>query len=284
MIVILFTAGNFGSTIEYCLRTFSKELTKVQFGLLDDGSMHGYKKSFHPTTFEHWHDHTPGIDIATPMFPNKNYESPVSSLTFYKKNLRTQDHVIFIDSNSLDQAQRCQLFNYHKNKNNGLLDTLLLDKAQQWNPKYTHWQDMQIYELREALSFYVDQQHEHVNLKSHACLDWFVTDPDKILTNLPDQITSMITHCGLTANCDGLQEFYTQWSSKQKYILDEFDLIMDIVDHATTQKFLSWSGLSLFGEAILQSRLRHLGWDLDMTNLNQFPNNTTDLCIRLAKS
>ena len=283
MIVILFTAGNFGSTIEYCLRTFSKELKKVQFGLLDDGSMHGYQKSFHPITFDQWHDRTSDIDIATPVFPNQNYESPASSVMFYKMQLHTEDRVIFVDSGSLDQAQRTQLFNYHKNKNHELLDTLMLDKAQQWNANYTHWTDMEIYELREALSFFIDQQNQHVNLKSHAPPHWLVTNPDKIISDLPGEIVRMISHCGLTANCQGLQEFYAQWVDKQQYIIDEFNLIINIFNHVETGQFLSWSGLSLFGEALLQSRLRQNGWDLDMTHLNQFPLDTTDLRTRLTK-
>jgi len=283
MIVILFTAGNFGSTIEYCLRTFSKELKKVQFGLLDDGSLHGYEKSFHPVKFDQWHDRASEIDIATPVFPNLNYESPMASLLFYKTQLEKKDSVIFIDSDSLDQAQRTQLFNYHKNKNNGLLDIIMRDKPQDWNPQYKHWQDMKIYELREALSFFVDQQQEHVNLKIHAPPHWFVTNPDKIIYDLPGEIASIILHCGLTANYQGMQEFYAQWIDKQKYIVDEFDLIMEILNHVETGQFLSWPELSLFGEAILQSRLTRMGWNLNMTDMNQFPLNTADLRSRLTK-
>ena len=284
MIVILFTAGNFGSTIEYCLREFSNELKKVQFGLLEDGSMHGYGKSFHPVTFDQWNNHPSGIDIATPVFPNKNYQSPIDSLMFYQTQIKKEDSVIFIDSNSLDQAQRTQLFNYHKNKNNGLLDVLMLDKAQSWNPEYTHWQDMQIFELREALSFYADQQHQHVNLKNHVPSDWLIVDPDKIIWNLPKEITRMMPHCGLTINDEDLEEFYQKWLDKQKYILDEFDLIIKILNYLDTDQFLSWPGLSLFGEAILQSRLRQNGHELDMVDLNQFPNNTVDLRGKLIRA
>lgn len=208
----------------------------------------------------------------------------MDSLMFYQTQIKKEDSVIFIDSNSLDQAQRTQLFNYHKNKNDGLLDVLMLDKAQSWNPEYTHWQDMQIFELREALSFYADQQHQHVNLKNHAPSDWLIVDPDKIIWNLPKEITRMMSHCGLTSNDEDLEEFYQKWLDKQKYILDEFDLIIKILNYLDTNQFLSWPGLSLFGEAILQSRLRQNGHELDMGDLNQFPNNTVDLRGKLIRA
>ena len=37
----------FGSTIEYCLRSFTNKYLPVEGTILDDGSMHSYKKQFH---------------------------------------------------------------------------------------------------------------------------------------------------------------------------------------------------------------------------------------------
>ena len=280
MIIILFTAGNFGSTIEWCLRTFSKELAKVEFALLDDGSMHGYKKSLHPTTFDQWSGSNLLYDIATPVFPNKDFKNIPDSLEFYINQIPPKDPVIFVDCCSFDQAQRTQLFSFHKNKE--MLDTIMHNKCQSWNQNYTDWRDMRIYELREALSFFVDQQLDHVNLRYHVPAHWLVTDPDSLLYRLPDEISSMIKYCGLTSNnIENLKLFYQKWFDKQQYILDEFHNINEIIDNLNANKFHSWSGLSLFGEAILQSKLRHNGYEIAVTNLDQFPQNTSDLSAKL---
>lgn len=266
VIIILFTVGNFGSTIEYCLRTFSKELDKVQFGLLDDGSMHGYKKAFHPVLFDQWIDNKSCHDIVTPIFPNLDYCSTLDSLVFYINQFSHKDPVIFVDCCSVEQAQRTQLFNFHKNSD--MLDRIMHNKSQAWNETYTDWRDMRIYELREALSFYIDQQLQSVNLRRHVPDHWLVTDPDSLLHRLPDEICRMMSYCGLTlSDSINLRQFYKKWLSKQQYVIDEFDLVIDIIDHLNTDKFYSWSRLSLCSEAILQARLRHIGYELDMTNL-----------------
>ena len=141
---------------------------------------------------------------------------------------------------------------------------------------------MRVYELREALSFFVDQQVEHVNLRHYVPKHWLVTDPDSLIYKLPNEIARMISYCGLTLNNeDGLEIFYQKWFSRQQYILDEFAQIIKIIDSINTKEFYSWTGLSLFGEAILQARLRHHGYDQDMTDLDQFPQNTWDLAEKL---
>ena len=52
---ILFPAGGYGSTLEYCLRRFTKEYFDKSLESVthnEDGSMHSYKKMFHPV-FKH---------------------------------------------------------------------------------------------------------------------------------------------------------------------------------------------------------------------------------------
>jgi hypothetical protein len=273
MIIILYTPGNFGSTIEYCLRQFSVELTKVQAQVMLNGSMHSYKKEHHPLQLVDWNRHS-NLEIMTPVFPNLDYLSGRKCLEWYQSKI-SQEKVILIDSPDLYQAERCQLFAYYKIGN--IFDTIMKDKAQIWNPGYHNWRDMQKSELREALSFYIDQQHDLVNLKRYVPAHWHVISPQSILYDLPTQILNMLNYCGLTYNGCSTDDFYHEWFSKQKYILQEAELIDEILRSLHIGEIHNWDPLSIMGEAIIQSRLRRLGHELDMTDLNALPSNTLSL-------
>lgn len=278
MLVILYTAGNFGSTLEYCLRSFSVELDKVQWGLLDNGSMHGFLKEFHVAYFNDIENlDRSRIQIVTPTYPTLDYKSPIETLKFWKNRLEN-DKVVLIYNSSLDQAQRTQLFLFHK-LGDAALDVIFKDKAQAWNHDYKHWRDMQKYELREAASFYIDQQDEHLDLDIEQQIPrhWYKLTPDDILWNFEQQIKLLLNYCGLTYNDKNIDDFYQIWFSKQKYILDEFDRIKQIIEHVVQDRYLSWQNLSIIGEGIVQSRLRKQGIELACYGLNDFPNNTEDL-------
>jgi hypothetical protein len=272
MIIILFTPGNFGSTLEYCLRTFSQELKKVDFGLLSNGSMHGYQKECHPTSFAAWHHfYNCNKEIITPVFPNFDYLLPRDTLELYRQHINTEDRVILIHSTSIDQAQRTQLFAIHKIGQDDFLDGAMKDKANSWNPGYNHWQDMQKIELREALSFHVDEQSKNVNLGYYMPENWFKITPDDLLYDLPTILPKLLDYCDLTWNHLDCDPFYQDWYDKQQYILREFSLISRIASSVKTGLDFQWSPLSLYGEAILQSRLRQRGYELNMQNLDELP-------------
>lgn len=267
MIAVLFTAGNFGSTIEYCLREFSQELRKVQAEVLSDGSMHGFRKELHPVMLAQWRN-VDATQIITPVFPNQDYLSGPDCIGWYRTQL-TGHKVILIDSADRYQAERCQLFAYHKIAT--MLDTVMKDKAQSWNPAYGHWQHMQKSELREALSFYIDQQSDLVHMKLHAPDDWFVISPQSILDDLPGQVRLMLDFCGLTYNQQSIDAFYQGWLAKQRYILQEAETIDQILAAIEHHTIMEWQPLSMIGEAIVQSRLRRMGHELDMPKLDVFP-------------
>lgn len=273
MIAVLFTAGNFGSTIEYCLRQYSQELSKVHAEVLPDGSMHGFQKALHPVRLSQWKN-IDYADIITPVFPNRDYLSGQACIEWYRTKL-SQAKVILVDSSDQYQAQRCQLFAYHKIHD--FLDGVMKDKPKDWNYTYSHWTHMQKSELREAVSFYIDQQDDLVNMRRHVPDHWFVTNPQLILDDLPGQINLMLDYCGLTRNDQLIDLFYKDWLSKQQYILQEYTEIARIIDSIHTDQSYWWTGLSIMGEAIVQSRLRRMGHELNMPAVNVFPCNSDQL-------
>ena len=267
MIAVLFTAGNFGSTIEYCLRQFSQELAKVDAEVLPDGSMHGFQKELHPTMLSQWKN-IDQAQIITPVFPNQDYLSGRACIEWYRTALPNHK-VILIDSANQSQAERCQLFAYYKIPT--LLDAVMKDKAQSWNPAYGHWRHMEKWELREALSFYIDQQSDLVDMARYATDNWLVVSPQSILDDLPGQVRCMLDFCGLTYNGDSIDAFYQKWLVKQQYILQEAETVELILRAIENNTIIEWQPLSTVGEAIVQSRLRRIGYKLDMPGLDVLP-------------
>jgi hypothetical protein len=276
MIAILFPAGAFGSTLEYCVRNFSNELTKVNARVQADGSMHGFTKEFHPTTFEQYmYNVGPKHEVITPIYPTLNYTSPVESILHWKNILPKEARTIVIYFDGIEQYERNTLFAFSKIPN--YLQLALKDKAQAWNSAYQSHNDMTIWELREALSFLVCQSNDYVNIDQHVPNNFMKITPDDILFRLPTTLKNILTFCDLTYNDDKLADFYLNWQKKQQYVLNEFKLINEIDSSIKSNRNFSWNKLSIMGEAIIQSRLRRQGVELKCFNLINFPTNTTQL-------
>jgi hypothetical protein len=274
MVVILFPAGAFGSTIEYALRNFSNELASIEGKVLDNGSMHSYHKEFHPTTINKW-DQVDQWQIATPVYPGLDYLSPVNTVQQIKNKISAEQKLILIHFDTVDQVYRNHLFAYYKTYK--FLEYTLKDKPSQWNPKYTSVSDMQPYEIREALSYNLDEAHDYLQVVKQKQHNWLCVTPDDILYNFKNTVITMLDYCGLTLDphC-GLDSFYTKWFEKQQYIVKEFETIQMILKSLQGRPY-HWSSLSIMGEAIVQHALRTQGIEIACYNLNQFPTTTQEL-------
>lgn len=278
MIVILFQAGTFGSTIEYCLSNFSNELDNVPWGLTDSGSMHGFNKQLHLYAINDIHRlRDNNATIATPVYPTVDGATAHESVETFIRNIDPEWPVIFLYCDTTEQHERNQLFAFHKLSSKEFFDIVLKDKAQSWNDLYQNWRDMKLYEIREALSFYVDHLSSTLGLEKIVPNNWFKATPDDILLNFEDKIKSMIKFCNLTCNELSIAEFGQLWRSKQQYVLDEFNQVARITEHIKQHTYFKWTKLSLMSEAIIQSRLRRLGIELACYGLNEFPTDTETL-------
>lgn len=271
MIVILFPAGGFGSTVEYSIRQFSNELTSMNATVLDDGSMHSFKKEFHPTDFNSYKqiDHK-NHSIITPTYPGHDYESPTDSINEFKKHINPLQKVVLIYFSTTEMAERNIFFCYYKI--NEFLSTIMKDKQLAWNPAYSSYKDMQSFELREALSFYVDQEKEYLKVINVINKNWLSITPDDLLYDFKNTILKIINYSELTVDTSkSIDKFYIEWFQKQQYILNEYATIVNIMDNFKSNSDFSWNKLSIVGEAIVQSRLRKQGLEILCYNLNQFP-------------
>jgi len=281
MIIILFTAGNFGTTLEFCLHNYSKELIDLNPIFDKTGSMHTFAKQGHVTSVTNYDtikEMLPNteFDILTPVYPSLDGLSPKDSVTAWLEKFSSDDRGIFVYNATRDQAIRTQLFAYHKVPD--WLDVIInKNKAAAWNSKYNNWSDMQRYELREALSFYFDNIIDDFEAEQVVPANWYKITPDDILWDFEKTIKNLINHAGLTYNQKDIDQFYQTWRSKQQYILDDYNLIDDICKNMLINDYFEWPELSVVDEAIIQSELRKQGIEINITGLNVFPQSNLEL-------
>jgi hypothetical protein len=141
-----------------------------------------------------------------------------------------------------------------------------------WNKNYTHWEQMKPWELREWLSiFYPGPAHELTDVQYQVVgNDWLKITNTDILYNTKESLLRIINHCGLTNNRD-LTEFVTKWQKAQQYIVDEFNLLDQIVNHTIANQPLEWQPINIVAEAIVQQRLRARGYEIRCDGLDIFP-------------
>lgn len=283
MIYIFFSSGAFGSTIEYSVRRFSKEFKTVDTAVLADGSMHSFSKECHPVNLDQLTDIDPDVNIVTPIYPNWNLLSVKDTIDEFKKIVTSDDKVIFITQDNITSAARHELFAYHKL---GIIEKRFkLSNIQQWNKNYNSFDDMQSWEKREYLSLiYNELMVELLDAKNYSDYNWYTITTNNILFDFEKTIKNIINYLELTFVDDGIDEFYNTWKEKQKYILDDYQLVEKIVDTVITDQELSWGKLNLVAESLIQYKLKLAGFELQCFNLNSFPSNSTQLKQLLVRT
>jgi len=275
MIYVYFTAGAFGSTVEYSIRRFTKEFETIKADIRDDGSLHSYLKESHPTSDEELKSISPTAKIVTPVYPNHNQETVEVSINGFKKILTSKDKVIFITHQDVNSAERNLLFINEKIPQ-CLENSMLLDNIQQWNKSYVSHNDMKRWEKREYLSLMFNYS-DISNAKNHSEVDWLTITADDILDNFAETVNRIISYLDLTFVDDGLDAFAEQWREKQQYIVDQYYTVENIVNGTITGQDLSWEDLNVAQESLIQHKLRAAGFELQCNDLNTFPTNSKHL-------
>jgi hypothetical protein len=277
----------FGSTIEYVLRSFTNNFKSITGEVLEDGSMHSFNKAFHPTNMSFLITNS-GVDISTPTYPFDNHGLPEIIQVFYDKQLLDKAVILYADS--LRAAELNLLFKYHKiafgkNLKLGLeifCDTNTHDFVN-WNQNYTHWNQMQAWELREWFSlFYVPWVQEWID-SEHQVPDTFLKVRNtEMLYNAKDTCRRIFKFFNLTETGD-LDSFIDHWTEKQQYIVNEFNLLDEICSNTVSNTDFNWSQINIIAEAIIQQRLRALGYEIRCDGLNTFPTSSKTLYSLLER-
>jgi hypothetical protein len=292
MISIFFVPGMFGSSIEYMLRTFSNnfsypvrlnlsnQINTNTTGIQPDGSMHGFLKEWHIGSLL---DYGQNIDaeISTPIYPTRDG----TLLKILKVYPFTSSSInVLIYSDSFRAAEINMLFQYHKCAS-GAVMKLGLDifsngnenDIVKWNNKYTHWSQMQPWEWREWMSlFYTMWVQEWIKSQHEVPDNFLKISNTEMLFQTKDTITRIFDFCNVPMTGD-LDLFVNEWTEKQQYVIDEFNLLDDICNNTINNIAFSWEQLHIIASAIVQQRLRTLGYEIQCDGLNIFPTDSATL-------
>ena len=283
MIHVFFVPGMFGSTLEYVLRNYSNEYTSIDAEVLPDGSMHSLKKECHPGNtleIEAQLKKLASNAITTPAYPFKKAHllEILKNFAAYIGGINAE--ILIYAANTRD-AELNMLFQYHKIATGSYqlgLDIFCSGNEHNiinWNTNYRHWREMQPWEIREWISlFYVAWVQEWIESQHQVGADFYKVSNTEILENLSQTVRKIFQHCDLTES-SGLDDFAVHWRSKQQYIMDEFNLLDRVVECTINNVPFSWNPVNIIAEAIVQQRLRAVGYEIRCDGLDTFPTDST---------
>jgi hypothetical protein len=290
VINIFFVPGTFGSTVEYVLRSHTKEYSIEPRNVASDGSMHNFKKLAHFGNFlelqEYLENHRSVRSICNTIYPFEHGEFD-EILEVFKKHTTSKDQNILIYCDGFEFAEQNMLFQYYKiavgkvrwpgpagleifggNENHNFVG---------WNPDYKTWQDLRPWEFREWFSMYypglISKWINSVDLVDNTFL---TVSGNDILYNTAPTLLKIIEFCNLTVNKD-LTPFVEEWQSKQQYILQEYKMLSIIVDCTVKKQPYTWPNLNIIAESIVQQKLRQQGFEIQCDGLNIFPTDSLTL-------
>lgn len=273
-VAVLFPVGGFGSTLEYCIRNFSTNYTAIDASICQDGSMHGYSKNHHPVWFKDFYIKK-DFDICSPVYPTKDRLSPAQTVSKWK-DILADCKVVFVYFNSINQIERNILFQYHKLKNQHILEDLTKNSFHIWNSFAKNINNLDKWQARECLSYVVEGYYaEHNNILNSVNTDWLILNTDEILYDLPGTMLNIFSY--LDSEPDSIQElnnFNVRWYEKQQYILNEYNCVCTIMEDIFNKNSKRhWEKVSVVGEAIVQARIRKHDINIKCYGMNDFPKN-----------
>lgn len=300
MINIFFVPGMFGSTIEFIIENFSNEFSSDREDLnnyiLEDGSLHSYKKEFHPCTLKDL------IKINSMSSVEKRINTPIYSVPDAKFNeildvIVNDDFLlnknILIYSPNLTASELNLFFQYYKiavgRSSKGMhiffdfLDANI--NVANWNKNYTTWKDMEPWELREwcSIFFYSATLNDWTD-SATLVPDSFLKLPcTGMLDNPKQHMNTIFDYCNLTWNNKDIDNFLNIWHNKQTVIIKKFDDCNSILNNIVNNVDSSWNKLDFIQETIIQRKLRDYGYEIKCWGLNEFPTNTEHLYKLLEK-
>jgi hypothetical protein len=291
MIHIFFVPGMFGSTIEHVLRSYTNEYRPSDGTILEDGSMHSFKKEFHPVdifAIRDFKNFQPN-SITTPIYPFAQTHLPEILDEFESWLLNSKPILIYADS--LRSAELNLLFQYYKiaiGLGRGL-DIFCGENQHNivnWNADYTSWKQMQPWELREWFSlFYTTWVNSWIESYHQVPTSFLKISNTEVLFDTKDSLIKIINFCNLTHNSTttDLGKFVTTWQQKQNYIIEEFNLLDQILETTLNKIDHNWKDLNIIAESIVQQRLRANGYEIRCDGLDIFPTDSISLYNLLEK-
>jgi hypothetical protein len=212
---------------------------------------------------------------------------PMSRRKFLiKKPFDKDQFYILLYADSTRSAEINMLFQYYKIVPHKGLDIFCNGNERNivnWDPTYRHWSEMKHWQLREWISlFYVPWVQEWIDSPIQVTKNFLCVKNTDFLFDTTKVVNQIFEHCQLTPTPD-LANFCQEWQLAQQYIVDEFDLLDQIVKLTINNQPLVWKPINIIAEAIVQQRLRALGYEIQCNGLDIFPTDAIILNKLLEK-
>lgn len=283
--------GMFGSSLEFILRSYTNEYVPIPAGIDKDGAMHSFKKECHPLSITDIAQYVSTLSdhsITTPIYPFKDSHLDKILELYDLDKPGTYNVLIYADSTK--SAELNLLFQYYKIAFGSSLHLGVdifcgnnIHNITQWNKDYSHCNQMKPWELREWFSlFYVEYVQEWIDSYGQVSTTFLKIKNTDLLFDTKNICLQIMDFCKLTLTND-LDSFVNEWSIKQQYVVDEFELLDSIIDYTVSDQQFVWHPISIISEAIVQQRLRSSGYEIKCDGLDTFPINSKTLYSLLEK-
>ena len=289
-ICITYGAGTYGTFLQWAMYRFSElyqstNLIVPDLPFNDNGNSHLFVGNHLQNTISFKQA------ILSYIHSNKNHpivrihpkgnevDNVLDSLEYVSKNFKKGIHLTpTVDSIAWDINNK-----FEKIWEDGWLvnqEKLYQHNLKGWNKNSLA--DMEKWELREFLSFFIYPQHvneNQLNQLPERLTNIKIVPITELRDNLKDTLLAILDYCELApANLDKFEEVRTGWIQRQ-YHCNKDSLIKQIVDSVMLDTKYDWKGeeLTLVDEALVQYYLRENGLEIKCNNLNKFPSNSVAL-------
>lgn len=285
-VAIAYTAGAYGTYLEWCLTTLTSE-GKIVAPFSSNGNSH----KFQGNLFIHLFDKTDIVDSTKNLnffrfHPKHNKKQSLSDNLTNVCNITQSLIHLYPDRNSVLLC----ISNMHAKVFENWWESQFNEYVIDQNEIYNNWPidpGLNINQVpgwvqREFLSLYLmpawfDQiEWYHPDVWQHKKCQ--VLTIHELLHNFEKTLSQLEYFCNLKYKkpVTDLLEFHKQNLQNQLY-LDEDTLCNQIVNSAVEGKSFSWSPRSLISEAWIQWQLRNLGYEIQCHELDIFPTNSVHL-------
>lgn len=273
MIHILFTAGSFGSTIEYIVRRFSKEFELEDANILPDGSMHTFQKAYHAqSSYDIQQLKSQQSSVSSILYPNKDLLS-ADVISLVKSNIEATHKVVFISCPTIQDYTLVTLCTFAKTNVGNDIVKYLNGNAHRWNSNYCSVDDMKRWEKRELMSLTLfDIMNQIINCADQVLPNWFTLSPSDIVADIYGASIKILNYLDFTiVDHEQLQKFTQQWIIAQQSYINQSELINLITNKIINKEQFVWRQLLFIEEVLLQCQLLYFGYNIHCNDLDEFP-------------
>lgn len=288
---IFYFGGTYGTWVDWLISFGHEQLNPLvsDSPIQSDGSSHAHrgliteKSIYHPigsaaiiksTNFD-----TSGLPLAILKAIPDFGENTVPRNDVINQIAR--DHMsINIVCEDEDDYDLAFLNGMYKIKN--LWRTLITpDSYHKWNPRARSLDDLALWEERELCSIFFDGMFRDIYQSDIPVDDSVLTIKLKEIVNgdVEELVNKIFSYFGFPlkpAAMEVIKREHQKMLSLQT-ALGEIYVINHVVSAIQANEHINFQPLSLYAESVLQRRLRHLGYEMRCYNVNELPNNTTDL-------